>query len=108
VVLAGLRSVEIDRARLEFAQLLLEDLRRIDHQRRDIRRRLATMVGASKTRLTDVCGVGRSSPLARSQRRRHRGHRWWRARPRVYGAVDFTVLANAGADAIQSVAFPGS
>jgi class 3 adenylate cyclase len=45
VVLAGLpASVEVDRARLEFAQLLLEDLRRVDQQRRDTRRRLATMV----------------------------------------------------------------
>jgi hypothetical protein len=45
-------------ARLQFAQVLLADLRRLDEQRRDTRRRLATMVAASKTRLTDIYGVG--------------------------------------------------
>ena len=46
MVLAGLpASVEVDRARLEFAQLLLENLRRIDQERRDTRSRLAPTVG---------------------------------------------------------------
>jgi hypothetical protein len=37
---------------------LLEDLRCIDEQRCDTRRRLARMVAASKIRLTDLYGVG--------------------------------------------------
>ena len=49
---------EVDRARLEFAQVLLEDLRRIDEQRRNTRRRLTRLVAASKTTLTDTHGVG--------------------------------------------------
>jgi hypothetical protein len=95
VVLASLpASVEVDRAWLEFAQLLLEDLRRIDHQRRDIRRRLATMVAgaedpaerrlrrrADHRRLREVSGAGIASIVGR------------RDRPRAYGGVDFTVLA---------------
>jgi len=59
VVLAELPARgEVDTARLEFAQLLLEDLRRIDEQRRDTRRRLTQLVAASKTTLTDLYGVG--------------------------------------------------
>ena len=59
VVLAELPARgEVDTARLEFAQLLLEDLRRIDQQRRDTRRRLTRLVAASKTTLTDIYGVG--------------------------------------------------
>jgi transposase len=46
---------EVDTARIEFAQLLLEDLHRIDQRRRDTRRRLARLVAASKT---DLYGVG--------------------------------------------------
>jgi transposase len=59
VVLAELPARgEVDTARLEFAQLLLEDLRRIDEQRRDTRWRLTRLVAASKTTLTDLYGVG--------------------------------------------------
>jgi transposase len=59
VVLSGLSPRDaIDTARLEFAEVLLEDLRRIDHQRRDTRRRLTRLVAASKTGLTDLYGVG--------------------------------------------------
>ena len=59
VVLAGLSPRgATDTARVQFAQVLLADLRRIDEQRRDTRRRVATMVTASKTRLTDIYGVG--------------------------------------------------
>jgi transposase len=38
--------------------VLLADLRRIDEQRRDTRRRLTRLVAASKTGLTDIYGVG--------------------------------------------------
>jgi transposase len=48
----------VDTARLEFAKLLFDDLRRIDQQRRDTRRRLTRLVAGSKTRLTDLYGVG--------------------------------------------------
>jgi transposase len=59
VVLAELPARgEVDAARVEFAQLLLDDLRRIDQQRRDTRRRLTGLVAASKTSLTDLYGVG--------------------------------------------------
>jgi transposase len=59
VVLAELPSRgEVNTARVEFAQLLLDDLRRIDQQRRDTRRRLTRLVAASKTGLTDLYGVG--------------------------------------------------
>jgi transposase len=59
VVLAELPARgEVNRARLEFAQVLVEDLRRIDEQRRDTRRRLTRLVAASKTTLTDTYGVG--------------------------------------------------
>jgi transposase len=59
VVLSGLSPRDaVDTARLEFAEVLLEDLRRIDQQRRDTRRRLVRLVAASKTRLTDLYGVG--------------------------------------------------
>jgi transposase len=58
-VLSGLSPRDaVDTARLEFAEVLLEDLRRIDQQRRDTRRRLTRLVAASKTRLTDLYGVG--------------------------------------------------
>src|SRR5439155_2180519 len=43
---------------IEYAQQLLEDLRRIDQQRHDTRRRLTQLVAASKTTLTDLYGVG--------------------------------------------------
>jgi hypothetical protein len=59
VVLAELPARgEVDTARLEFAQLLLDDLRRIDQQRHDTRRRLTRLVAASKTSLTDLYGMG--------------------------------------------------
>src|SRR6266516_3896050 len=59
VVLSGLSPRDaIDTARLEFAEVLLEDLRRIDNQRCDTRCRLTWLVAASKTCLTDLYGVG--------------------------------------------------
>jgi transposase len=45
-------------ARAELAEELLEDLRRIDAQRRDAKRRLAAVVKESKTTLTEIYGVG--------------------------------------------------
>jgi transposase len=47
-----------DLARLELAQDLVADLQRIDAQRREVKRRLARVVAASKTTLTDVHGIG--------------------------------------------------
>jgi transposase len=45
-------------ARMQLAHELLEDLRRIDEQRRAAKRRIAQIVTASKTSLTDIYGVG--------------------------------------------------
>jgi transposase len=45
-------------ARMELAGELLEDLRRIDDQLRDAKRRLAKIVKESKTTLTEIYGVG--------------------------------------------------
>jgi transposase len=45
-------------ARCELAAEFLEDLRRIDTQMRDARKKLATAVAASGTTLTEVFGVG--------------------------------------------------
>ncbi len=47
-----------DTARLDLARDLVDDLRRIDGQRREVKRRLAVIVAASKTSLTDIHGVG--------------------------------------------------
>jgi transposase len=47
-----------DAARLELAQDLVADLQRIDSQRREVKRRLARIVAASGTTLTQVHGVG--------------------------------------------------
>jgi transposase len=47
-----------DEARLELAQDLLAEIRRIDEQRRQVKKRLTTLVAASKTSVTDVYGVG--------------------------------------------------
>jgi transposase len=47
-----------DAARLELARDLVVDLQRIDSQRREVKRRLAKIVAASKTTLTEVHGVG--------------------------------------------------
>ena len=43
---------------MELAGELLEDLRRIDGQLRDAKRRLAKIVKESKTTLTEIYGVG--------------------------------------------------
>jgi transposase len=45
-------------ARVELARELVADLRRLDSQLADCRKRLATIVAASKTTTTDVFGVG--------------------------------------------------
>jgi transposase len=45
-------------ARMQLAHELLEDLRRIDEQRRAAKRRIGHIVTASKTSLTDIYGVG--------------------------------------------------
>jgi hypothetical protein len=59
VVLASLSAGgAADAARIEVANVLLEDLRRIDQQRGDTRGRLTRMVVASSTSLTDIYGVG--------------------------------------------------
>ncbi|MDQ1464095.1 MAG: transposase [Actinomycetota bacterium] len=47
-----------DAARLELAQDLVADLQRIDSQRREVKRRLARIVAASGTPITQVHGVG--------------------------------------------------
>lgn len=47
-----------DAARLELARDLVEDLKRIDAQRRQVKQRLAAIVAASKTTLTEIHGVG--------------------------------------------------
>jgi transposase len=47
-----------DAARLEVARDLVTDLQRIDTQRREVKRRLARIVAASGTTVTEVHGVG--------------------------------------------------
>jgi transposase len=47
-----------DTARLDLAHNLVDDLQRIDAQRRQVKRRLAALVVASKTTLTEIHGVG--------------------------------------------------
>jgi transposase len=51
-------SGAIDRARAELAAEFLEDMRRLDAQLRDTRKKLAAAVRASGTTLTQVFGVG--------------------------------------------------
>jgi transposase len=58
-VLAGIDALDaMSAARLELAQELLEDLRRVDEQRRAAKRRLTKIVAASATSLSEVYGVG--------------------------------------------------
>jgi transposase len=58
-VLEGVaRSDAVSAARAELAEELLDDLRRLDSQLKDITRRLREVVRASKTTLTDTFGVG--------------------------------------------------
>jgi transposase len=58
-VLAGIRPVTgVDAARLAMAHELLDDLRRLDTQMADMKRRIADAVRASKTSLTDLFCVG--------------------------------------------------
>ena len=45
-------------ARLELAHDLVTDLRRIDAQRREVKRRLTRQVAASTTTVTEIYGVG--------------------------------------------------
>jgi transposase len=47
-----------DLARFDLARDLIDDLERIDTQRRHVKQRLAALVAASKTRVTDIHGVG--------------------------------------------------
>jgi transposase len=47
-----------DTARLELARDLVDDLHRIDAQRRQVKRHLATLVAESRTTLTEIHGVG--------------------------------------------------
>jgi len=59
LVLAEVRpTVAIDVARLAMAQELLVDLRRLDGQKAEIKRRITQAVAASKTSVTDVFCVG--------------------------------------------------
>lgn len=58
-VLAGITPLgTVDRARVELAHDLLQDLGHVDEQRRAVKARLAKIVTASKTTVTDVSGVG--------------------------------------------------
>jgi transposase len=53
----------VQHARAELAAELVADLRRVDAALRETKKKLATAVRASGTSLTEVFGVGRSSPL---------------------------------------------
>jgi transposase len=58
-VLDGIETVDaVGEARLELAHELLEDLRRVDEQRRAAKRRLAKIVAASGTTVSQVYGAG--------------------------------------------------
>ncbi len=58
-VLEGIQTVDaVGEARLELAHELLEDLRRVDEQRRAAKRRLAKIVAASGTTVSQVYGAG--------------------------------------------------
>jgi transposase len=57
--LEGMKPVgAVGEARLELAHELLEDLRRVDAQRRAAKRRLTTIVAASGTTVSEVYGAG--------------------------------------------------
>jgi len=61
-LLEGIRPAgAVEAARCELAAEFLEDLRRIDAQMSDAKKKLATAVWASGTTLTSVFGVGPSS-----------------------------------------------
>jgi transposase len=51
-------STAVDTARVQLAGEILEDLRRVDEQLREVHKRLTALVLASKTSLTGVFGVG--------------------------------------------------
>jgi len=58
-VLDGIKTIDaVGEARLELAHDLLEDLRRVDEQRRAVKRRLAKIVAASGTTVSQVYGAG--------------------------------------------------
>jgi len=58
-ILTGVRPLHpVDAARLAMAHELLADLRRLDGQMADMKRRIADAVRASKTSLTDIFCVG--------------------------------------------------
>lgn len=58
-ILAGVRpATAVDAARLAMAHELLADLRRLDTQKKDLKRRITWAVRASKTSVTDVFCVG--------------------------------------------------
>ncbi|HEU5271507.1 MAG TPA: IS110 family transposase [Jatrophihabitans sp.] len=58
-VLAGIQAHDaVNQARLELAYELLEDLRRVDDQRRAAKRRLAKIIAASGTTVSQVYGAG--------------------------------------------------
>ena len=58
-LLAGIKpSGAVEAARCELAAEFLEDLRRIDTQMRDVKKKLTTAVRASATTVTEVFGVG--------------------------------------------------
>jgi transposase len=57
--LAGITADSpVTQARLELAHDLVADLRRIDEQRRDVKRRTARAVASSATSITEIYGVG--------------------------------------------------
>jgi hypothetical protein len=47
-----------DQARVELAAEILDDLRRVDAQLRELHKRLTAVVLASKTSVTSIVGVG--------------------------------------------------
>ena len=66
-ITAGLAAAALDQiaphgaageARMQLAHDLLEEIRGVDEQRRDVKKRLTKLVAASKTTVTDVYGVG--------------------------------------------------
>jgi transposase len=58
-VLASIEAYDaVSQARLELAHDLLEDLRRVDEQRRAVKRRLTKIVAASGTTVSETYGVG--------------------------------------------------
>jgi transposase len=58
-VLAGIEAADaVGQARLELAHELLEDLRRVDAQRRAAKRRLSKIVAASGTSVSELYGAG--------------------------------------------------